>query len=191
MSFSCPKNSTLTRISNRISELLSPIVRLSFVWAHYPRTNFLRPPSVQYSRVRKEPYAVYDSFRSGSHAPLRFFFAIVDRSCNLLPHRLLYLVGRSRQTVAQQHQLAVLAHGEDIFNADAQLFFRNVNPRLQCEDHAFIHRHAVVAGIMDVQSHVMSQPVDEIFAQRLAMEVFAMRVDVIERDFVERIRIGA
>src|SRR5205085_12439279 len=36
---------------------------------------------------------------------------------------------------------------------------------------------------------MMSQAMNEVLAQWLAMRIFAMRVDVIQRNFVERIRI--
>ena len=88
-------------------------------------------------------------------------------------------------------EFAILPNGKYIFNADAQLFFRNVNARLQREDHAFVDRQGGIIGVMDIQSHVMSQSVDEIFSQRLAVKVFAVGVDVIKSDLIERIRIGA
>ena len=44
---------------------------------------------------------------------------------------------------------------------------------------------------MHVQSNVMSQPVDKIFAQRITMQVFSMRVDVVIGHFVERVTVRA
>src|SRR5690348_13168544 len=42
---------------------------------------------------------------------------------------------------------------------------------------------------MNVQSHVMSQTMNEVLAQWLAMRIFAMRIDVIHSNFVEGVRV--
>ena len=64
-------------------------------------------------------------------------------------------------------------------------------PGSKGEDHAFVDRQCGIVGIMHIQAHVMSQSVNKIFSQRLAVKVFAMGVDVIKGDFIERIRISA
>ena len=109
----------------------------------------------------------------------------------LFRHRFLNFIGGARQAMAQHNKFAVLSHSKHIFNADAQPFFRNVNSGLQREYHAFVDRHSGIVGIMHVQAHVMSQSMDEIFSKRLAVDVFAVRVDVIKGDFIKRIRISA
>ena len=40
---------------------------------------------------------------------------------------------------------------------------------------------------MDLQAHVMADAVDEVPAQRVAMQVLAVRVDVIVGDFVQAV----
>jgi len=52
--------------------------------------------------------------------------------------------------MAQHDQFSVLAHGKHIFNADAQLFFRDINSRFQGKNHSFVQRKGRIVGIMDI-----------------------------------------
>jgi hypothetical protein len=128
--------------------------------------------------------------RSQDDESNRIFYQFKKRM-GLLRHCFLNFIGRAGQAMAQHDQFAVLPNSKNVLNADTQLFFRNVNPWLKGKDHAFIERQRGIVGIMNVQAHVMSQSVDEIFSQRFAMKIFAMGIDVIKRHLIQRIWIGA
>ena len=105
-------------------------------------------------------------------------------------HGRLNLFGSAWETLRQHDEPSILIDIEHIFNADAEFFFRNVNTRLEGKDHAFIQRRRLT-GIMHVQSNMMSQTVDKVLAQRLTVQVFSMRVDVVIGHFVERVTVRA
>ena len=86
----------------------------------------------------------------------------------------------------EHDEFAVLVNVKHIFDSDAQLFFRNVDSGFQRKDHAFIQRSGLI-GVVHVQPNMMSQPMDEVLAQRIAMQIFSMRIDVIEGHFVQRV----
>jgi len=66
-----------------------------------------------------------------------------------------------------------------VFNTHAEILFRNVDTGFHGDDHARLERGAVVAGVVDVQADVMSQAVNEIGAEGLAVEIFSMGIDVV------------
>ena len=77
---------------------------------------------------------------------------------------------------------------EDVFNANADFLLGNINSRFDGEHHARIEHCIGVADIMHFKSDVMSQAVNEVLPQRLAVQVLAVRVDVVVGNFVQRIR---
>ena len=84
-------------------------------------------------------------------------------------------------------QLAILINPVVVLDADSQLLFRNINSRLDGERHSRSERHGVIPGIVDVQSDVVAEAVNEILAQRLAALVFAVSVDVVVSDLMSRV----
>ena len=46
----------------------------------------------------------------------------------------------------------------------------------------------MIGGIVNIESDVVAETVNEIFSQRLAVQIFAVGVDVVVGDFVERVR---
>ena len=101
---------------------------------------------------------------------------------------MLDVVSGVRQIAGQVHQLAILIHVEDVFYSYTQLFFRDVNSRFKGKDRPGSQSCVIVAGSVHVQSDVVAKSMNEIFSQRLAMQVFAMGVDVVVSHIVERIR---
>src|SRR5581483_6244081 len=100
-------------------------------------------------------------------------------------HCPLDFVGGAGEAGGQLHQPAVLIHVEHILDAHAKLLFRDVDSRLQREDHALVQFAAGLAGIVDVESDVMAQAVDEVAAEGIALAVLAVGVDVVVGDLVE------
>ena len=92
------------------------------------------------------------------------------------------------ETLDEVDEMAVAADVEDVLDADADVFLGDVDAGFDGEDHAAVEfRGAVVHGVVDVDADGVAEAVDEVLAERLAVEVFAVGVDVVEGDFVERI----
>src|SRR5581483_7694093 len=105
-------------------------------------------------------------------------------------HRSLNLLGCMRQRRCQIDQLSTWVGPVNIFNANPDLLLRDVNSRLDSEDHSWSDLRLGVAHVVNIQADVMPQSMDEVLPQRLAVQVLAMRVDVVVRDPVEGIRAG-
>src|SRR6266446_1282793 len=92
--------------------------------------------------------------------------------------------GIAREAFTQQ---LVAGFGDEnvVFDAHAQIFFGNVNTRLNGDDHARLERGAVVTGVVNVQADVMAKAVDEIGPEGFAVEIFSMRVDVVVCNFLD------
>src|SRR3954464_1502434 len=84
------------------------------------------------------------------------------------------------------HQLAVGIDVVDVFNTNPELFFWNVDSRFDGEYHSCAEWSAT--NVVNVEADEMAESVDEVLAQRLPMQVFAVRVDVFDGDLVEGIR---
>ena len=69
-----------------------------------------------------------------------------------------------------------------VFNAHAQVLFRDVNARLDRDHHSRLKRAAIVAWIVHVEPDMVTQAVNEILAKRSALAVFSMRIDVVVGD---------
>src|ERR1035438_6366998 len=80
---------------------------------------------------------------------------------------------------------------ENIFDADSDFFFRDINAGLDGEEHAFVDGFRVVPVVADVDADQMADAVDEVFAQRLSMEVFAVGVHGVEGGGVEGVGVAA
>jgi len=89
--------------------------------------------------------------------------------------------------MGHHYRLAVLVHIEHVFDAYAQLLFRNINSWLEGEDHSFVERQGSIVGVVHVQSHMMSEAMNEILAEWFAVQVFPVAIDVIHGDLVERV----
>src|SRR6185503_9085657 len=100
---------------------------------------------------------------------------------SLLANELLDVLYFTRQGRAQNSR-AGFGHHDSILNPDADVLFGNIDARFDGDDHAGCERRGRIAGIVNVQSYVVPQPVDEIFAQRLAVQVVAVAVDVVVSD---------
>src|ERR1700730_16946951 len=93
-------------------------------------------------------------------------------------HRTLYFVGGVWQFLGQLDQLAACVHVIHVFNSHSQPFLRNINTGLDCEDHSWSQRGVVIARIVDIEADKMPKPMDEVFAERFTVKIFAVRVDV-------------
>ena len=95
------------------------------------------------------------------------------------------------QRGGQVYQLTVGRNPYDIFNANAKLFFRDINPWLDGEHCPTRNRGHVIPNIVYFQPDVMAEPVNEVLAQRLAVQVLPVRIDVVVGDLEQGIRSAA
>ena len=63
-------------------------------------------------------------------------------------------------------------------------------PGSMSENHAFLIG-CVIIGIVHIDADRVPDAVDEVFAERFAVQVFAVGVHVVESDGVERVRMRA
>src|ERR1700722_3313958 len=95
----------------------------------------------------------------------------------------------ARQSAAQQPG-AIFGDQHHVLDADADVLFRDVDAGFHGDDVAFCQRHSEIGGVMDVEAYVMADTVSEVLAERLAMQVFAVSIDVVEGDAGEVTRVG-
>src|SRR5262249_29141613 len=93
-------------------------------------------------------------------------------------------VSRQRST---QGFLPIFSHEHDVLDAHAEIFFRDVNSRLDRDHHAGLERRIGIGSVVHFETHVMAQPVREVLAERLAMEILPVRIDVIVGDLVNAV----
>src|SRR5467141_4006053 len=117
----------------------------------------------------KQQYKCARSWRSIVVALLGLLGALVGSDS----HDLFDFIGIAGEAFAEQ---LVAGFGDEdvVFNTRAEILFRNVDTGFHGDDHARLERGAVVAGVVDVQADVMSQAVNEIGAEGLAVEIFSM-----------------
>src|SRR5580704_2334441 len=99
-------------------------------------------------------------------------------------HNLLDFVGIARKARGEKFR----ACGRDqhvVFNAYAEIFFGNINSRLERDGHAGFERARRIAGIMHIESDVMAQSCNEVAAERMAFAILAVRIDVVVGDLIE------
>src|ERR1700722_9315435 len=87
----------------------------------------------------------------------------------------------------QVDELALWIHIKHILDAYADVLLRQIDSWLDGEDHALIQWLRIVPRIMYVDAHKMPQAMHHVLAQRLSMQVFAMRVDIVKCYLVQRI----
>src|SRR5580692_12002948 len=113
------------------------------------------------------------------------------RRCILLGvHRGFDLLRRVWQLFGEIHELSLSINIEGIFDADAYFFLGNVDTRLDGEHGTNLEGLVVVVRIVYIDANGVPEGVDEVLTQRLALQVLAVRVDVIEGDLVERCFVG-
>src|SRR2546429_1940013 len=78
-----------------------------------------------------------------------------------------------------------------VFNAHAQILFGNVNARFDGDHHSRLQRAAMVARIVYVEADMMAQAMNEILAERPALAVFPVRVDIVVGDVHQPIFLAA
>src|SRR5262249_51930637 len=86
---------------------------------------------------------------------------------------------------------AVGGDDQRIFNAHADVLFGNVDAGLDGDHHAGFKADVVVARIVNIEADVMPEPVVEVFAKRLAVQILAVRVDVVVGDLLQRVAVAA
>ena len=91
------------------------------------------------------------------------------------------LVGSVRKRSDQVDEFAVFANDEDILNADADLLFWDVDPRLDGKDHAWLQHCRIDCRIVYVDSDHVAEAVNPVVAERFAMQALAMVVNVVPR----------
>src|SRR5260370_38675421 len=104
-------------------------------------------------------------------------------------HDFFYLLGIARKPLAEE-LVACFRDQNVVFDAHAKVFFRNVNAGLHRDHHAGLESAAVVAGIVDVQADVMTEAVDEILTEALAVKIFSMGIDVVVGDLEDAAVLG-
>src|ERR1700722_14936617 len=72
-----------------------------------------------------------------------------------------------------------------VLNAHAEIFFGDVNARLDGDDHAGREGFAILARVVDIQTDMVAQSVNEILAERFAVQIFAVRIDVVVGNLVD------
>src|SRR6266705_6932320 len=104
-----------------------------------------------------------------------------------MSHGMLNFIRRVGQWSRHVYQLSTLVNVKYIFNPHTQLLLGKIDARFNCENCAPVERFFVVPYVMHLEPDEMSEPMNKIFAQRLAMQIFAARIDVIVSDFVQRV----
>src|ERR1700730_1015297 len=153
---------------------------------HGPRCDAPKIPSTSL-RAGSSSLALSMTPARGAVCPgsRKLFSSVLTAS--LAGHGAFDIVSGVRQVSGQVDQPTILIYIENIFNPHAQLLLREVDPRLDSKHHAWTEWKVVVAGVVDIQADVVTQSVNEILAQRLAVQVFAMGIDKIVGHIVERI----
>ena len=102
-------------------------------------------------------------------------------------HRRFDFVGCVRQVGVEVDELAIGTDEEVALDANAELLFGDVNARLDGEDHSRFQHGWVVGGIVHIDADHVAEAVQPVLAERLAMQVFAVSVDVVVGGGVERV----
>src|SRR5579862_6473957 len=104
-----------------------------------------------------------------------------------LGHDFFDFVGVAGEAFAEEF-VAGFGNQDVVFDADAEVFFGDVDAGLDGDDHAGLERFAVFAGVVDVEADVVAEAVNEILAERFAVKIFAVGIDVVVRNFVNAFR---
>src|SRR5579872_835768 len=106
-------------------------------------------------------------------------------------HRMFHFVCGMRKFFGQLDELAAGIYVIHVFDTHSQLLLGNINARLDGENHSGSQRYVIIAGIVNVEANVMAETVNEIFPERLAMQVLAVAINVVIRDVMKRVRLIA
>src|SRR5215831_5487935 len=71
----------------------------------------------------------------------------------------------------RQDTIAGRGHKDVIFNADADLFFRNIDARLNGNHHIRLERPRCFSNVMYIKANVMARSMDEILVVTLRTNV--------------------
>src|SRR5208282_5657426 len=102
-------------------------------------------------------------------------------------HQFFYVFRLRGQRGAQLDQLSIGVDPVVVLDAHPEIFFGNINARLDGEYLAWPEPSLGVGGVVHVEPDGMSQAVDEVFVQGLAVKIFAVGFDVIASDFIQRV----
>src|ERR1700688_4324853 len=103
------------------------------------------------------------------------------RYAALLPlHSGLNLFRSVCQLLSKINQFALSVDVEGVFEADADLLLRNVEARFDGENGPDSEGFVVVVGIVHINADGVPESMQEVFSQRIAVQVFAVRIDVIK-----------
>src|SRR5208282_1305497 len=105
-------------------------------------------------------------------------------------HDFFDLVRIAREAFAEEF-VARFGDEDVVFDAHAEIFFGDVDARLDSDDHARLEGFAILAGIVDVETDIVAEAVNEILAQRFAVKIFAVGIDVVVGNFVGAFRTRA
>src|SRR6266699_1395602 len=94
------------------------------------------------------------------------------------------------QSLAEQ-LVARVGDEHVVFNAHAQILFGNVDARFDGDHHSRLQRAAMVARIVYVEADMVAQAMNEILAERPALAVFPVRVDIVVGDVHQPIFLAA
>src|SRR5215469_4328984 len=89
-------------------------------------------------------------------------------------HRRLDFFRRVGKCSCKVHQSTVRRIPHDVFDPDADLFFRYVDSRFHGKYRAFRNRRREITGVVHLEPNVVAYSMDEVLSQRLAMQVLAV-----------------
>ena len=95
-----------------------------------------------------------------------------------------------RQVGIELEKFAIRQHEKVTFDPNTKFLFGNIDARLDGEHHAWLEHRWILSGIVYVYAEHMSEAVQPVFAERLAMQILAMRDDVVEGNRVKGIGIA-
>src|ERR1035438_4940437 len=98
---------------------------------------------------------------------------------SLRPHRCFHFVGSMGKGSVQINELSVLPYKKVALDAHADLLLGNVHSRLDRKHHARLQHCGIVCRIMYVDPNHVTQAMQPVFAQRLTVQILAMRIDVV------------
>src|SRR5437870_429487 len=82
--------------------------------------------------------------------------------CSFVSHLPLYFIGGVRQCAGKIDQLTAGIHIEHILDSHTQPLFWNVDARLDREHHSGTSWDVIIAFVVNVEPHIVTEPVNEI-----------------------------
>src|SRR5271168_2312277 len=102
-------------------------------------------------------------------------------------HDFFDFIGVAREAFAQEF-VASFGDEDVVLDAHAEIFLGDVDAGFDGDDHAGLERFAVFAGVVDIETDVVAESVNEILAERFAVKIFAVGIDVVVGNFVDALR---